>query len=148
MKSKRMMRSGWYQLCYAIMLLDYVPRYGRWFRYKGSRIESRAGLTRVSREVHWAFTWHGQWGLRLLIRLGMLDAFFGECAYRQNLRERQNARQRQHRWEVLGPDALALASKNLASVKRQQRRAAWSVVIMLILLALSTTTLVLAWDSL
>lgn len=75
------MRSGWYQLCWVIHQLDRIPRYGRLYEIRR--------LARGERVSRWSFRRNGCWGMRLLIKFGMLDAYIDESQYRALLKHRR-----------------------------------------------------------
>lgn len=65
-----------YQVCRLILLLDWVPRYGRVYQ-----------LDPPPQTMRWQVMSRGMWGFYLLDRVGWLDLFIDESEYRQAVKE-------------------------------------------------------------
>ena len=51
--------------CWTVLLLDHIPRYGRYYRWKGLDEQGR----RIRTKPHWQFTWWGRWGFSILVKM-------------------------------------------------------------------------------
>lgn len=80
-KGKRMGRVH-YWVCRSILLLDRIPRYGRF--YEAISTNGRV----LWSEAKWKFWRRGFWGINILDRVGWLDLFIMESEYRHALKER------------------------------------------------------------
>lgn len=69
-----------YKVCWLILLLDRIPRYGRVYEY-------RPGNPDGTPKKLWLYQKRGLWGFYLLDRLNWLDLFIRESEYRHALKE-------------------------------------------------------------
>lgn len=78
------MNSVQFTFCRALCYLDWIPRYGRFYSYKGdlSGLRNRGNWTK-----HWCYQQHGRWGTSLLDRMGLLWKFIDENERRHDLRQ-------------------------------------------------------------
>ncbi len=57
--------------CKVVSYLDYIPRYGRLYRWDTE-------TDKIDKKPHWRFMWHGHWGLDILDDMGLLWKYIDE----------------------------------------------------------------------
>lgn len=81
--SKPYMKPPLFWLCWAIALaFDWIPGYCRW--YSVERQPTAVDWVPLFKDMkpHWEWQWRGEWGFRLLVKLGLIDDFVDECQRR------------------------------------------------------------------
>jgi len=51
--------------CWTVLLLDHIPRYGRYYQWKG--LDADGDI--IHTKPHWRFTRWGRWGFNILINM-------------------------------------------------------------------------------
>lgn len=81
-----------YRFCWVMMAaLDWVPGYCRYYTVVKPATPTAGWVPRFAdMQVHWAWQWHAQWGVRLISRLGLIGAFADESDRRYEERNRSS----------------------------------------------------------
>lgn len=58
--------------CKVVLLLEWIPRYGRLYSFDPSWYEEDADVTKTSATVRWRWMRRGCWGINLLSKLNLL----------------------------------------------------------------------------
>lgn len=83
------MNRALFQLCrFTMWALDWIPGYCRFYTVRRPRLAPPAWVPRFpDMDKHWEWRWHADWGLRLLCKTGIVDAFADECDRRSQEQE-------------------------------------------------------------
>jgi len=65
--------------CRAVLLLDRIPAYRRFYTFETVEDMERLVDTQSKPTPTWRWEWHGLWGFNLLDNLGLLGPYIEHC---------------------------------------------------------------------